>query len=69
MRALAGRMTVPRPGRFWPHFGLEMPAHEFALFPEDTGRYRRAALWLGWAAGEPAGPSTGVGLPDRLAQA
>jgi uncharacterized heparinase superfamily protein len=66
-RALIGRMTVPRAGRFWPRFGVEMPAHEFALFPEDTGRYRRAALWLGWGDVEPPGRSVVVGLLDRLA--
>jgi hypothetical protein len=61
-------MTVPRAGRFWPRFGVEMPAHEFALFPEDTGRYRRAALWLGWGDVEPPGRSVVVGLLDRLAE-
>jgi uncharacterized heparinase superfamily protein len=67
-RALIGRMTVPRTGRRWPRFGVEMPAHEFALFPEDTGRYRRAALWLGWGDVEPPGRSIVVGLLDRLAE-
>lgn len=67
-RALAGRMTIPRAGRYWPRFGLEMPAHEFALFPEDTGHYRRAALWLSWADVAPPGRSTVVGLLDRLGE-
>ena len=66
-RSLAGRLNGPLPARHWPRFGVEAPAHEFAVFPEDTGRYRRGALWLGWADVEPPGRSVVVGLLDRLA--
>lgn len=67
-RALAGRINGPRAARSWPRFGVETPAQEIALFPEDTGRYRRGALWLGWAPVEPPGRSIVVGLLDRLAE-
>jgi len=47
---LAGRFGGRQPDRYWPRFGLDVPANRITLVPESYGDYRAAAFWLSWGA-------------------
>ncbi|MBI4182716.1 MAG: heparinase II/III family protein [Proteobacteria bacterium] len=51
--ALAGRLAPVEPGRWWPGYGVERPAHRLELAPEPCEGGRRAAVLFSWSGGRP----------------
>lgn len=65
--ALIGELYGPVNDRYWPRFGVEMPAHRISVSPVQNGDQRHGALWLSWSdAATPPEPEALSGLFDRL---
>jgi hypothetical protein len=67
VEALVGELTIREAGRYWPRFGVETPAHQFSISPQENGDRRQSALWLSWSdTATPPNAESLSGLFDRL---
>jgi hypothetical protein len=67
VKALIGELSIKEAGRYWPRFGVEIPAHLFSMSPAENGDRRQSALWLSWSdTATPPDAESLSGLFDRL---